>query len=168
MLLLFFSSLQAQEIKVDYDKNRDFSKYKTFRFGEGEIITPKDQRQTSDEEIKKWVTTAITYELESKGLHRVDSAADLIVSYAVGTLARSDMGDVGPMGLTPGSMDRTYMRDYRQGSFIIDLNDRNNFRVWRVNSTSDMTGPSGDRIVEQVVQKGFKKYPKPAKEKKKK
>lgn len=161
-------SVSAQGFKVEFDKDRDFSKYKTFRFGEGEIITPKDQRQANEEHVHKWVTSAISRELQLKGLQPSDSSADLIISYAVGTLAKSDAGDVGPMGLTPGSMDRTYMRDYRQGNLMIDLHDRSNLLVWRVSAISDINGASGERMIDQIVQKGFKKYPQAGKTKKKK
>lgn len=158
----------GQEIKVDYDKNHDFTQYKTFRFGESEIITPKDQRQVSEAQLKNWVINAVGTELELRGLQRVDSAADLVVSFVVGTLPRSDAGSVGPMGLTPGSMDRNYMRDYRQGSLVVDLNNKSNFLVWRLNSTTDMSSTNGEAMINSIVQQGFKKYPKPSKTKKKK
>ena len=168
ILLLSFSTGWGQGFKVEYDKNRDYTQYKTFRFGEGEFVTPKDQRQVSAEQVDKWIKEIVTMELESKGLKRVDSAADLVVSYAAGTLAKSDAGNVGPMGLTPGSMERTYMKDYRQGNMVIDLNDRQDIMVWRVNATIEMITTNGKKMITQVVQKGFKKYPKAVKEKKKK
>jgi len=167
-LLLGFSATWGQEFKVEYDKNRDYSQYKTFRFGEGELVTPKDQRQMSAEQVDKWIKESMTKELEMKGLTRVDSAADLVISYVVGTLARSDAGDVGPLGLTPGSMDRTYMKDYRQGNLVIDLNDNRDIKVWRGNATMEISVSNGEKIIGQVIQKGFKKYPKAVKEKKKK
>lgn len=158
----------GQEFKVEYDKNRDYTQYKTFRFGEGELVTPKDQRQMSAEQVDKYVKDAMTRELELKGLIRVDSSADLVVSYVLGTLAKSDAGDVGPMGLTPGSMDRTYMKDYRQGNLVIDLNDRRDIKVWRVNATMEMNASSGEKMINQVIEKGFRKFPKAEKAKKKK
>lgn len=157
----------GQELKVEFDKNRDFSQYKTFRFGEGEIITPKDQQQSNEKDIEKWIRNAIRRELEMRALTLVDSSSDLVVSYVAGSLARSATGDVGPMGLTPGSNDRTYIRDYRQGSLIIDLNDRSKLLVWRINATSDMSATGGERMIGQIVEKGFRKYPKPTKKKKK-
>lgn len=157
----------TQELKVEFDKNRDFSQYKTYRFGEGEIITPKDQQQTNEKDIEKWIRNAISRELEMRELTLVDSAADIVVSYVAGSLARSSMGDVGPMGMTPGSMDRAYIRDYRQGSLIIDLNDKRKLLVWRINATSDMSAAGGERMIDQIVEKGFRKYPKPGKKKKK-
>lgn len=165
--ILFSTVVTAQEIKIEFDKSHDFTQYKTFRFGEEEVITPKDQKQVSDEEIKRWIVKAITTELSLKGLKQVDSASDLVVSYVVGTLSRSDMGNVGPMGMTPGSNERTYIRDYQQGSLIIDLNDSKNFLVWRINSTTNMSSAGGERLVDQIVQLGFKQFGKSVKKKKK-
>lgn len=167
-ILISTTIIWAQEIKVEYDKDRDFSKYKTFSFGEGEIITPKDQKQVSDAEVNKWIKTAIGRELKIKGLLQVDSAADLVVSYAAGTLARSDAGNVGPLGMTPGSTDRTYIRDYQQGSLVIDLNDKSNMLVWRINSTTNMSASEGEQLIDQIVERGFRKFGKPVKKKKKK
>jgi hypothetical protein len=166
-ILLATNLAWGQEIKVEYDKDRDYTQYKTFRFGEGELVTPKDQRQVSAEQVDKWVKESMTKELELKGLKRVDSLADLVISYVVGTLARSDAGDVGPLGLTPGSMERTYMKDYRQGNMVIDLNDKRDIKVWRVNATMEMSSTNAEKMINQVVQRGFKKFPK-SKEKPKK
>ena len=165
-LLLGFSVAWGQEFKVEYDKKRDFEQYKTFRFGEGELVTPKDQRQMTAEQVDKLIKEAMTRELEAKGLQRVDSTADLVISYVMGTIARSDAGDVGPMGLTPGSMNRTYMKNYRQGNLVIDLNDKHDIKVWRVNATMEMSASNAEKIIGEVIQKGFRKYPKPAKKKK--
>ena len=166
--LLVEVAASGQEFKVDYNSDRDFSQYKTFRFGEGEILTPKDQRQANEEDVHKWVRNGVTRELQMKGLQPADSIADLVISYAVGTMAKSNAGDLGPMGLVPGSMDRTYMRDYRQANLMIDLNDKSNFLVWRISATTDISLSSGERMIDQIVQKGFKKYPKLGKTKKKK
>lgn len=168
VLLLSFFKGWGQEFKVEYDKNRDYTQYKTFRFGEGELVTPKDQRQLTPEQVDKWLKASVSRELELKGLQRVDSVADLVVSYVVGTLAKSDAGNVGPLGLTPGSMDRTYMKDYRMANIVIDLNDKRDIKIWRVNATIEMIAADGEKIIGQVIQKGFKKYPKAAKQKKKK
>lgn len=169
-LAFLFSAATAycQEFKVEYDKNRDYSQYKTFRFGEGEFVTPKDQRQVSANQIDIWIKQAMTQELELKGLKRVDSSADLVISYVLGTTSRSDAGDVGPMGLTPGSMERTYLKDYRQGNLVVDLNDRRDLKVWRVNATMEISNSNGEKMISQVVQKGFRKYPKSKQRSKKK
>jgi hypothetical protein len=166
-LLLCAGFAFSQEFKVEYDKDHDFSQYKTFSFGEGEFTTPKDEQQISAAQADAWIKDSMTRELELKGLQRVDSAADLVVTYLAGTLARSEVGNVGPMGLTPGSMERNYSRDYRVGNLVIDLNNKKGIMVWRVNATIEMLVSSSQGVIEGAVQKGFKKYPKPAKKKKK-
>ncbi len=85
LLLNFCAS--AQEIKVEFDKKHDFTKYKTFKFTGGQVMTPADQKQVSDATIDKWVKAGVTRELEAKGPKPVDSLADLVVTYAIGTMA---------------------------------------------------------------------------------
>jgi hypothetical protein len=148
----------AQEIKVEFDKKHDFSKYKTFKFAGGQVMTPADQKQLSDATINKWIKAGVSRELEVKGLKPVDSLADLVVTYAIGTMARSDAQAIGPLGMTPGSNDRTWSRDYKQTSFIIDLNDKNNYLVWRVNAVADVIGVDAERTIDMVIVRGFKKY----------
>jgi len=165
----FFS--WAQEFKVEYDKNEDLSHYKTFQFGEGEIITPKDLRQVPDTTLHKWVREAVTQELTKKGMQRLDSAADLTVSYIVGSQMRSSAGDVGPLGLTPGgTTSQTYMHDYRQGSIVIDLNDtKTNKLMWRINSSTSTGMADAEQSIGRIASQGFKKFSiQPKKMKKKK
>ena len=166
-LTLAFIS-QGQTIDVEYDKNKDFSHYKTFKFGESQIMTPDDQKQVSNETLNKWIVNGVTRELELKGLRKTDSVADLIVTYAAGTLARTDTEQLGPLQLTPGANpSRSFTHEYRQESLIIDLNDHSNNLIWRVNSTTNMTSAEAEGMVDDIIEKGFKKFAKPAKRKKK-
>ena len=166
---MFFSlPIFGQSIEVEYDKKGDFTKYKTFKFGESQITTPQDQKQIKDEVLNGWIVRGITRELELKGLTKTDSSADLIVSYAEGTLARTDNQALGPLALTPGANpDRNFRFEYRQSSLIIDLNDRNGNLIWRVNSITNMTTAEAERTVDTVIERGFKKFAKPHKKKKK-
>ncbi|MBS1682631.1 MAG: DUF4136 domain-containing protein [Bacteroidetes bacterium] len=171
ILFFLFSSLllKSQGIKVEYDKNSDFSIYKSFSFGESQVITPPDQKQVSDAVIDKWVKNAVTRELEHKGLKPVKEAADLVVTYAVGTMARSDMEPIGPLGQTPGTPGTnatSWSRNYQQTSLIIDLNNKSNFLVWRINSFADMVSSDAERTIDSIVERGFKKFGKSGKKKK--
>ncbi len=158
----------AQDINVEYDKTRDLSRYKTFRIGGGEVITPEDQQQVESAALKKLVINAIENELKGKGLHPVDSMADLVVSYVVGSDKRSNLQQLGPGGMMPGVDSRTWSRDYRMGSLIIDLNDKSNNLIWRVNATTTDSSNDAKQMIEQVVSAGFKKFSlKPKKVKKK-
>jgi len=168
IFITFYSA--AQNLEVEYDKKKDFSHYKTFRIGDSEIITPKDKVQKSDDALQKLVIQEITEELTEKGLKLAqDSVADLVVSFVVGSAARTDMQQLGPLGMTPGSDATTWSRDFTIENLIIDLNDRNNNLVWRVTSTSS-SGMSSDSksMIDAIVSAGFKKLSlKPKKEKKK-
>ena len=95
-------------------------------------------------------------------------AGDLVVSFVVGSLERSDLEQLGPLGMTPGSSSQTWSRDFRLGSLIIDLNDRSNNLIWRVNATTTTNTSDAQRMIDQVVSAGFKKFSlKPKKVKKK-
>jgi hypothetical protein len=166
--LLTVIGLRAQEIKVEYDKNRDFTKYKTFAFGESEITTPEDERVFDEKILHSWVKNSIAKELEEKGLKKSDTA-DLIVSYIIGAVELSETGDLGPFGGTPGiETNRRYTNSFRQGNLVIDLNDKNDFLIWRVNAQAVNMTPQAERYINEVVAKGFKKFSiKPKKSKKK-
>lgn len=170
--LAFFlvqGSLAAQDINVEYDKNRDLSRYKTFTIGSGEVITPKDRRTVNEASLHKWVKEAIAEELKEKGMVQVDSAGDLLATYLIGTQQRSDFSQLGPLGVAPDNSSQTWSRDYTMGSMIIDLNDRSNNLIWRVNATTGAAAMDIHVLIEQVVSAGFKKFSlKPKKVKKKK
>jgi hypothetical protein len=149
---------RAQQLKVEFDKNTDFSHYKTFSFGDGQITTHKDLRQVPDATVHKWIRESITFELKNKGLTRVDSAGDLVISYLTGTEKGTHSGKIGPLGMTPGSEDRSFSNDYQHGSLIIDINNaRNNLLLWRISATSESNLSESERAIEEVVQRGFKK-----------
>jgi hypothetical protein len=158
-----FTGVFAQDIEAEYDKNRDFTIYKTFSIGEGEIITPKDQRKISDEQLHKWVREALSEELKEKGLVQMDSLGDLTVSYIIGSLERSNLRSNSAGGIGAG----VEMSDYEQSSFVIDMNDKNDFLIWRVNGVTSTSSPSAVTMIDEVIAKGFKKFSiKPKKKKK--
>ncbi len=167
--LLYFSclSLSAQNIKVEFDKKHDVTKYKTFRFGDSQIAIndKEDQKKVPRQQFDAWVKNGITRELEYKGLSRVDSLADLVVSYAMISSDRNDVSVTGPLGMTPNSSDRVFNREYHEIDLIIDVNNRNNFLVWRINSTAQLNTTEAERTIDQIVEKGFKKFRKSAKKK---
>jgi hypothetical protein len=168
-LLASFSG-RAQEFKVEFDKNTDFSNYKTFTFGDGQIITPRDLRQIPDSLIHHWVRKAVTINLTSKGLTKVDGPADLVVSYLTGMDKHSDAGNVGPLGLTPGANpSQTYMRDYQEITLVVDVNDaKKNALLWRINARTSTSASEGERFIDQNVERGFRKFSLRAKKTKKK
>jgi hypothetical protein len=169
MGLTVYASCVAQDINVEYDKNRDLSHYKTFTLGSGEVITPRDRRTGKEDQLHQWIREAITNELTGKGMTKVDSAGDLLATYLVGTQERRDVSQLGPLGVSPDNNSQTWARDYQMGSLIIDLNDKNRNLIWRINATTTAAAMDINVLIDQVVSAGFKKFSlKPKKVKKKK
>jgi hypothetical protein len=72
----------AQDVRYDFDKDKDFSKYKTYKW-----VTVKGADQP-DELTAKRIMAAVDAELATKGLTKTDSdTADLYLAYetAIGT-----------------------------------------------------------------------------------
>ncbi len=169
LLCLASCTVIAQDINVEYDKNRDLSRYTTFTIGEGEVITPKDRRTGREPSLHKWVKEAVANELIGKGLQQLDSAGDLLATYVIGTQERTDYSQLGPLGTSPGNSSQTWSRDYQMGNMVIDLNDKNRNLIWRVNATTNAAAMDIEQLIDQVVSAGFKKFSlKPKKVKKKK
>ena len=159
----------AQDIKVDYDKTKDYSGYKTFRFGDSEIITPKEKKQISDKVLDKLIKDALIKVLGAKGITQNDSSAQLVVTYVAGIFEHSEIQNLGPLGQTPGSSAQTWSNNYSQGELVIDLNDVQSKKlIWRINSQTNTTTPEASQYIEQIVDKGLKKFAVKPKSKKKK
>ena len=72
----------AQDVRYDFDKDKDFSKYKTYKW------VPVKGADQPDELTGKQITDAVDTQLAAKGLSKTDSdTADLYLGYqtAIGT-----------------------------------------------------------------------------------
>jgi hypothetical protein len=82
LLVLGATTVVAQDVRYDFDKDKDFSKYKTYKW------VPIKGADQPDELTAKQVMSAIDAELATKGLTKTDSdTADLYIGYqtAIGT-----------------------------------------------------------------------------------
>jgi hypothetical protein len=82
MSILGATSTLAQDVRYDFDKDKDFSKYKTYKW------VPIKGADQPDDLTAKQVTAAIDTELASKGLTKTDAdTADVYIGYqtAIGT-----------------------------------------------------------------------------------
>src|SRR5882724_875228 len=75
-LLSGVSSAVAQDIRYDFDKDKDFSKYKTYKW------VPIKGADQPDDLTSKQITAAIDAELATKGMTKTDAdTADLYIGY---------------------------------------------------------------------------------------
>jgi hypothetical protein len=75
-LLCLAAIASAQEIQYDYDRSANFGAYKTYQWAPA---ADPSANQLMDQNLKR----AIDGQLALKGLQRVESGGDLIVSYQV-------------------------------------------------------------------------------------
>jgi Domain of unknown function (DUF4136) len=76
LLFLGVGSVAAQDVRYDFDKDKDFSKYKTYKW------VPIKGAELPDDLTQKAITSAIDADLASKGLTKTDAEqADLYIGY---------------------------------------------------------------------------------------
>lgn len=76
VLLFAVTASLAQDVRYDFDRDKDFSKYKTYKW-----VTVKDADQ-ADGLTAKQIMNAVDSELAKKGLEKTDQdSADLYVAY---------------------------------------------------------------------------------------
>ena len=72
LFLAFTVPLSAQKVKVEYDKKQSFSQYRTYSW--------LQQQSYTRVFLALNIVSAIDQELQAKGLRKVDSGADLMVT----------------------------------------------------------------------------------------
>jgi len=166
--LLLAATAYAQKIKTGYDKSADFSQYKTYAW------IPRATPATNPI-LATIIDHDIDYELNEKGLRKVESNADLLVqSYGgagevVGGYA-AEPGYTGTGGyampgttMWGGSLPATPVPQIMHGTITVDLIDaRQKHVVWRATAKGKMDYNKRSKLLEQAnkaVAEMFKKYP---------
>lgn len=171
LLALAVSSALAQDVRYNFDKQTDFSKFKTYKWVNIQGAQKVDDLR--DKQIKSAVDSA----LSQKGLTKTDTEnADLYLGYQAGlgqekqfTSYNSDWG-YGPGwnrggwygstgGMTTGQTSTIY-----NGVLVVDMYDpANHDLVWRgtVSKTLDPKAKpeKQEKNLKKAVDKLFKKYP---------
>jgi hypothetical protein len=169
-LLLCILSLgaQAQKIKVEYDKNVDYSKFKTFAWGHHDAVS----RPT----LALVIASAIQEELTKRGLRRVESNPDVFIQMygsidsemsvnyfdplysGMGGIPSFDSGFV-MWGAMPGG---TNVVTVHKGQLVVDVIDASQKKLaWRGMAT-DKLSDKPEKLLQQVntaVEKMFRQYP---------
>lgn len=143
--LFFLTSCATVNVSSDFDRNANFSQYKTFAYHQEGL--EKLKMNSLD---KKRIITSISENLTSKGLIQAENttAADLIVSISAANKTRVVVDHwydpwffYGPFWQNP-----MQTRNYREGTLVIDLVDaKQNILVWQ----GIGTGINLDRLEEK-------------------
>jgi Domain of unknown function (DUF4136) len=176
-LLLVATAAFAQDVRYNFDKNADFSKFKTYKW-----VTLKDAATVNDL-VSKQIVDAVDAELATKGLTKVnDDSANLYMAYQVGigqekqfTSFNSDWGygggwyrggwygGTGGMSTTTGQTSTIYV-----GQLALDMYDSaNRDLAWRgvASKTLDPKAKpeKQQKNLAKAVKKLLKNYPPQAK-----
>ena len=155
--LLAVGQTYAQKVDIEADESADFSKYRTFRMGEGQLKS-KSPSLNSDLTRRK-IDTEIRKRLIEKGLSEATGQADLNVQFRLGSARRNEV-DAFPAGRY-GRATRRVVTQYTEGTLIIDLRDTSRRElVWRAVVVEDKSDPAkiADRL-DEMVKKAIEKYP---------
>jgi len=173
LLLLVVSYVAAQDVRFNFDKTADFSKFKTYKW------VPIKGAQTPNDLVDKQIKNSIDSQLAAKGLSKVDSdQADLYIGYqtAIGqdkqfTSYSTDWGygggwyrggwygGMGGSSTTTGQTSTIYT-----GQLAVDMYDSaNHTLVWRgvASKTLDQKAKpeKQEKNLNKAVAKLFKNYP---------
>lgn len=165
LLVLAPVAVRAQKVKVISDPGADFSRYKTYAWDQGMLGNPI---------IRHHIVTAVDHAMTSRGLRKVDTEPDLIVSSLAST--ESDLTVTNPSwapvlnSIATGIPASSQAWPVTTGTLLINISDaKTSNTVWRGTATHTLEdGPTGDRVhdaktvekpIYKAVQKMFKKFP---------
>jgi len=151
----------AQEIRTDYDRNANFSRYKTFSF---------EKIQTQNQLWVDRIASAVSAALTAKGLSRVSLDGDISIVAVEMTKDQQTLDTFydnfeGGWGWRWGGGfgESTKTTDtYGVGTVVIDLFDAKSKKlIWRGSESNAFSGKSSKNIknLDKGVEKLFKDYP---------
>lgn len=132
LLVFFIASCSPFKVKVDFDSEASFQKYRSFKMLKHK--KKKDDRGFIKNPINaKRLSSAIESTLKSKGFEQIEKCpADMLIAYHIGIQRKVDVTVYGYRSWRyPGPHSRE-VRRYKEGTLIIDVIDAKEKQlVWR-------------------------------------
>jgi hypothetical protein len=176
LLIMLSGNMIIAQVKSEYDKTVDFTKFKTFTFKGWQ----KDSDKQIDDIDKKRVEDAFKAELGSRGLTRDDDHPDLSITLYIVIEEKTSISSydqyhgglgydggrgwgLGYKGMGTGSANTTFEEeDYKQGTLVIDFYDEQSKKLiyqGTFNSKINENSKKRDKSIPKNVGKLMKKYP---------
>lgn len=173
--LLFISFVGCSSISTstDYDPSIDFSKYKTYKWFEGEM--PSDDELTQHPLVKKRLVNSLEKTLEAKGFTKGTSDSfDFVVIIHAGTKEKMQVNTYNYGGYGYGrygrgwggvGMSTTDINYYDETTLIVDIADAEKKElVWRgtavgVVSKSEKTQMEAQESADKITNKIMINFP---------
>lgn len=161
MLICLFSAFAAaQTVYVDYNHNADFTKFKTYAWGQGQ-----NPNAINDSILKQNAVQAIDSQLSAKGLQKVDESQhpDLIVVTGSGMKQQTSYDAWGTGGWRwGGGMGEITPETTNVGTLVVNIYDANAKQLaWRGIAQGALSnkGSKNEKELNKAIEKMFKKYP---------
>lgn len=159
MLLLVARGAFAQDVKTDFDKNQNFSQYRTYYWA-------KADAGGNDLWVDR-LKSSVDAELQSKGWQKVDQGGDIALT---GLITAQDKQQLNTFydGMGPGwgwggmGSSTTTVSTYRTGTLVLDMYDSKTKELkWRSTAQDDLSGDPNKNQgkLEKSVKKMFEKFP---------
>lgn len=163
MMLLFGSTVSAQQVKTDYDRSANFAQYKTYSW---------EKVKTRDALDVDRIKTAVSAALAAKGWTQVESGGDVSIvaieitrnQQTLNTFYDGFGGGWGWRRFGAGGFGEatTTTETYKVGTVVIDLFDAKTKQlIWRGASSDTLSNNSEKNIknLDKGVDKMFKQFP---------
>ena len=163
MMILFASTVSAQQVKTDYDRSANFGQYKTYSW---------EQVKTKDALDVDRVKSAVNAALAAKGWSQVDSGGDVSIIAVETTQNQQSLntfydgfgGGWGWRRFGGGGFGEatTTTETYKVGTLVVDLFDTKTKKLlWRGTSSDTLSNNSETNIknLDKGVEKLFKQFP---------
>jgi Domain of unknown function (DUF4136) len=175
-LLLGFGSARAQKVETQYDRNADFSSFKTYAWRQERLLTQLSKENQAA--VKHSLVNAVNAQLQAKGFTQTQSTPSFYVGYSGGSMAKGMAGEgmtaeelAHPMTLD--AWDATMMPSEvpnvwvtMQGTLEFDVIDaKSNAVVWSSILREKLKNNPGqlpkdlDRETAELAQKAFRNFP---------
>jgi hypothetical protein len=162
MMMLMTVPSVAQQVKTDYDRNANFTQYKTYSWS---------SVKTKDPLLVDRIKSEVNSTLAAKGLTQVDSNGDLSITAMEITKNQQTLNtfyDGGFGGWRWGGFGdaTTTTETYKVGTLVVDLFDTQSKGLVFRGSSSDTLSSNSDKNIKNLnkgVEKMFKHFPPEAK-----
>lgn len=154
--IIFMTGCSSIQVETDYNREVDFSKYKTYRWIP-HVKGTEDNPLMNDPLIESHVKNAVNAEMAKKGFTRIEEGhPDFLMAWYFTARNRVDVTHYYGYWYP-----QTNVYKYKEGTLIVDIVDRENKQlIWRGWATGVLEDRS--RINDQInysVQKLLKKFP---------
>ena len=172
LLMTLLLACSSVSVKHDYDREYDFSTFKTYRWAAGKEMNPDDELAKYPLVFKR-VQSAVDNELQAKGLQKVEGEDfDIVIVAHAGSKERMQVTQTGGYGGYSGWYDpwwgpyggQTQVSYYEEATLVVDIVSWEKKELaWRGMATGTLQdNPSAEKQqkrIDGIVAKIFANYP---------